>query len=278
MKILQKDELMTAEILLLKHLPKSFQVYGYLYACNRNKQSSVQFIVDAWPDFKVIICRPDPENKQASDWTKKVMFYCLDEKILREMLLEEDTIDWSTYFIIGGYDSSHTAVLQEVSTQRQVSHKHLARAHLLYLPYSSHLVTPAINSDMKSRILSLDLSHAHLVNQTWKFGGDETGYKKIVRQISNFPSYCITDGQGQPVSWLLLHEYMAIGVLYTLPEHRHKGYATVLVYTMAQRLLAEGYPVFCYVEENNIVPYKLFKSLGFIEDPSYREMWVVFNA
>lgn len=30
------------------------------------------------------------------------MFYCLDEKILRKMLLEEDTIDWSSYFIIAG--------------------------------------------------------------------------------------------------------------------------------------------------------------------------------
>ncbi|XP_019726039.1 glycine N-acyltransferase-like isoform X3 [Hippocampus comes] len=240
MKVLQKDEHMAAESVLLKHLPKSFQ------------------------------------NKQASDWRKKVTFYCLDEKMLRKMLLEEDAIDWSADFTFECFDNSHTGLLKEVSTQIQVSHTHLICAYQLYLPNSSHLVTPAFNSDINSRISSLDLSHAHLVNQTWKFGGDELGYKKIVRQISNFPSYCITDHQGQPVSWLLLHENLSLGMLYTLPEHRRKGYATVLVYTMAQRLLAEGYPVFTYVEEGNMVSFKMFKNLGFIDDPSVRRIWFKF--
>ncbi|KAM9809906.1 glycine N-acyltransferase-like protein 3 [Syngnathus typhle] len=277
MKVLQRDEQMTAETVLLKHLPKSYQVYGLLHACNRNP-TCIQFIVDTWPDFKVILCRPDPHNKQASDWGKRLMFYTSDEKVLRKMLLEEDLIDWSNYVIIGGFESSHTSMVKEVFTQRRVNYELLACAHLFYLPDSSHLVTPAFDSDIKSRISSLDLSHAHLVNQTWKFGGGEIGYKKIVRQISNFPSYCITDDQAQPVSWLLLHEYMAMGMLYTAPEHRRKGYASVLLYTMAQRLLAEGHPVFCYVEENNTVPFKLVKSLGFIEDPSYRDIWARFDA
>ncbi|XP_051935613.1 glycine N-acyltransferase-like protein 3 isoform X1 [Hippocampus zosterae] len=278
MKVLQKDEQMAAESVLLKHLPESFPVYGYLRASNRNKQANVQIVVDMWPDFKVIICRPDPENKPASDWTKNVCFYCLDEQILRKMLLEEDVIDWSADFTFEYFDHSHTDVLKEVSTLRQVSHTCLLSAYQLYLPDSSHLVTPAFNSDIQSRISSLDLSHAHMVSQTWKFEGDELSYKKIVRQISNYPSYCITDHQGQPVSWLLLHENLALGMLYTVPEHRRKGYATVLVHTMAQRLLAEGYPVFCYVEEGNLFPFKLFKSLGFIDVPSYRAIWNVLNT
>ncbi|XP_057704240.1 glycine N-acyltransferase-like protein 3 [Corythoichthys intestinalis] len=278
MKVLKKDERITAESILLKHLPKSFQVYGLLYAYNRNKPSCIQVIVDTWPDFKVIICRPDPENKQTSEWKNKIMFFSLDEQMLRKMLSEEDTIDWSTQFIIGGYDSSYTSMLKEVSSQRMVNFKHRACAHLLYLPDSSHLITQEFDSELKSRISPLQFSHAQLVNQTWKFGGDEKSYKKIISQINHFPSYCITDGQGQPVSWLLLHEDHAMGMLYTLPEHRQKGYASVLIYTMAQRLLAEGYPLFCYVEEGNMTPYKLFKSMGFIEDPAYRAIWVAFNT
>lgn len=58
--------------------------------------------------------------------------------------------------------------------------------------------------------------------------------------------------------------------MYTLPEHRGKGYAKVLVSTMAKRFHAEGYPVYCFVEEGNVVSYRLFKNLGFNEDPSYR--------
>lgn len=132
-------------------------------------------------------------------------------------------------------------------------------------------------SDVESRISSLDLSHVDLVNRTWKFGGNKKGCSIIKNLISNFPSCCITDDQGQPVSWVLMYDYCAMGMLYTLPEHRGKGYAKVLVSAMAKRLTAEGYPVYCFIEEENVVSYRLFKNLGFIEDPSYRAAWFELN-
>lgn len=115
------------------------------------------------------------------------------------------------------------------------------------------------------------------MNQTWKFGGNKQGYMNIKNLISHFPSYCITDGQGQPVSWILVYDYCALGLLHTLPEHRGRGYAKVLISRMARRLHAEGYPVYCFVEEENTRSHKLFRNLGFIEDPSYRAAWFEFN-
>ncbi|XP_077351553.1 glycine-N-acyltransferase-like protein 3 [Festucalex cinctus] len=274
MKVLQNDELMTAEGVLLEHLPKSFQVYGFLYAHNRNEPSPIQVVVDTWPDFKVIICRPYPEKEL--DFVPELTIYCMDERILKKMLMTEDAIDWSSY-IAGGCDVSHASVLQEVSLNREVSYKSLALTRILHLPDRSHLVSPAINSDLELRISSLELSHAHLVNQTWKFGGTEQTYKYLAFLISNFPTCCITDDEGRPVSWLLVYEYLAFGVLYTMPEHRNKGYAKALIRNMSQRFLAQSYPVFCYIEEDNMVSYNLFKSLGFIEEPSYRELWFEFN-
>ncbi|XP_054655092.1 glycine N-acyltransferase-like protein 3 isoform X2 [Dunckerocampus dactyliophorus] len=216
-------------------------------------------------------------NLLALNWTKKITFYCKDEQILKKMLLEKDLFDWSDPFILGGYDHSHTPMLKEVSSSRQVSYKPTTTAHLLYLPDRSHLITPAFDSELESRISSLIPSNVDLVNQTWKFGGNEQGYNRIKFQVSNLPSCCITDDQGQPVSWILVYEYLAIGMLYTLPEHRQKGYAKAVVHTMAQRLLDQGYPVFCYIEVENTVSYKLFKNLGFIEHPTYRAQWIEFN-
>lgn len=120
---------------------------------------------------------------------------------------------------------------------------------------------------------SLNDSHVELVNTTWKFGGDEHGFRIIKKMIGNFPSFCIIDDHGQPVSWILVNDYCAMSVLYTLPAHRGKGYAMALVSCMARKLHAQGFPVFCYVEEENTVSYRLFKNLGFIEDPSYRAAW-----
>ena len=131
-------------------------------------------------------------------------------------------------------------------------------------------------SELESRISSLNLSHVDLVNKNWKFGGNKK-YRNIADLISNFPSCCITDSQGQPVSWILVYDYYAMGLLYTLPEHRGKGYAKVLIRAMAKRLHAEGFPVYCFIEEENTVSYKLFKGMGFTEDPSYRAAWFEFN-
>ena len=116
-----------------------------------------------------------------------------------------------------------------------------------------------------------------MVNNAWKFGGNKQAYNNIKNLLGNFPSCCITDGQGQPVSWILVYDYCAMGLLYTMPEHRGKGYAKILVSTLAKRLHAEGLPVYCFIEVENEVSFKLFKSLGFIEDPSYRAAWFEFN-
>ncbi|XP_029963083.1 glycine N-acyltransferase-like protein 3 isoform X2 [Salarias fasciatus] len=264
MKVLNREELQVAEGVLLQHLPKSYKVYGFLYGINRNKPATVEVMVDSWPDFKVIICRPHP--KLAMEFMKKVTCFSTDEQAFRKVLTEENAIDWSTYFVIG-----------EVSSDREVNNRYYTLVRLLYLPEVSCLQSPATDSELESRISSLKPFHASLVNQTWKFGGNQQGYNNIRHLISNFPSCCIMDEHGQPVSWILVYHYGALGILYTLPEHRGKGYAKVLISTMAKKLLAESHPVYCFIEEDNSLSYKLFKNLGFIEDPSYRAVWLEFN-
>ncbi|XP_041645978.1 glycine N-acyltransferase-like protein 3 [Cheilinus undulatus] len=277
MKVLNNDELQIAEGVLLKHFPESLKVYGFLHSMNKNKPSILEVVVDNWPDFKVIICRPDPKNKRALEFKKKVSYYSMDEQVLRKMLADENVIDWHTYFLIGGFDLSHAPILKEVSAKKNVNSRCCSLDHLMYLPDISCLVAPEVDSDLESRISSLDLSHTELVNKHWKFGGNQKSIMKIKNHISNFSSCCITDDHGQPVSWILEYDYGAIGMLFTLPEHRGKGYAKVLICSMARRLHVDRYPVYCFIEEDNALSYRIFKSLGFTEDPSYRAGWFEFN-
>lgn len=277
MKVLRGDELQLAEEVLLKHLPRSFKVYGFLHAMNRSKPTTLQVLVDAWPEFKVIVCRPDPDNKCALEFRPKVTYFSMDEQVLRRTMTQQDVIDWSSTFFIGGCPMSHRPMLQEMSSERRVNHRVFVSAHLMYLPDISHLRSPAPDSELQSRISSLSLSHADMVNQIWKFGGDEKSLRNIRNIISSFPSCCISDEQGEPLSWLLMYDYCALGLLYTRPEHRGKGHASLLVSTMCRRIHAQGYPLFCYIEEENKLSLKLFKRLGFTEDPSYRALWFEFN-
>lgn len=126
-------------------------------------------------------------------------------------------------------------------------------------------------------VSSLDESHITLVNETWKFGEGEHSRSFIKNMICHYPTCCILDKNGQPVAWILTYAYCAMGMMYTQPAHRQKGYAKILISTMSKKLHDQGYPVFCFIEEENQVSYRLFTSLGFTEDPSYRATWFQFN-
>ncbi|CAL9692393.1 unnamed protein product [Knipowitschia caucasica] len=279
MKTLGAVELQEAEEVLRKQLPKSFKVYGFLHSINRGKPTTLEVVVDSWPDFKVIICRPDLTNKRVMDYTLKVTIFSTDEQIFRTMLMQGQAVDWSLNFLFAGLDVSNLQMIRDVSASKGVNLKTFTNiaVHLLFLSDISDLNSPSIAGALESRIASLDMSHIDLVNNTWKFGRNDRGYRNIKNLITNFPSFCIKDDQGQPVSWILVYDYLSIGILHTLPEHRRKGYAKVLVSVLAKRLHAEGYPLYCFVEEDNTVSYELFKGLGFTEDSSYRAVWLEVN-
>ncbi|KAG1935942.1 glycine N-acyltransferase-like protein [Pimephales promelas] len=240
----------------------------------RGKPHTLEVLVDKWPAFTTIIARPDPNNNRAKDFMKKVTLYSTDEEVMRRMLTVENAIDWSTYFLIGGCDVRHSPMLEEIAASRGVKMKGFSLVHLMISDPSN--LPELISSDLETRVSVLNESHADVVNKTWKFGGDDKGYRNILNLISHFPTCCITDENNQPVSWLLLYDYCAIGMLYTLPEHRGKGYAKTLVTTMAKKLHSQGYPVYCFIEECNQLSYKLFTNLGFTEDGSYRAAWYEF--
>ncbi|KAL1004805.1 hypothetical protein UPYG_G00050830, partial [Umbra pygmaea] len=124
--------------------------------------------------------------------------------------------------------------------------------------------------DIESRVSYLNESHIDLVNKTWKFGGDGPGYRTIEHLICHYPTCCITDDQGHHVCWVLMYDDCAAGIMYTLPEHRGRGLAKALISSMSRKLHAQGYPVYCFVDEGTTVSYSLLVSLGFTEDPQYR--------
>ncbi|XP_078260878.1 protein FAM161A isoform X2 [Rhinoraja longicauda] len=92
--------------------------------------------------------------------------------------------------------------------------------------------------------------------------------------VTDFPSCCILDETNNPVSWMLTHTYGAIGFLYNLPEHCRKGYAKVLVTTFVKTLHNLGYPIYCFIEEENEVSHELFQKLGFKAVPDVQMAWM----
>ncbi|XP_041646274.1 glycine N-acyltransferase-like [Cheilinus undulatus] len=268
---LSEEQLKVAETQLKRYLPRSMMVYGLLMLRNRVPSDPIAVFVDRWPDFNVLISRPQCE--QRADLFKDILIFANDGKILEETIRKSSVIDWSRYLCFGC--SQQTAeILKAVASEKGVPGCQLALCHMMILEDVSNL--PGVDSSRIS-LSSLNESHISLVNQTWKFGESEISISMIRNMVTNFPSCCVLDAKGKPVAWILVYGSCAMGMLYTLPEHRGKGYAKVLICSMAKRLHAEGYPVYCFIEEDNTVSYKIFKNLGFTEDPSYRGEWFDFN-
>ncbi|KAF4089981.1 hypothetical protein AMELA_G00044410 [Ameiurus melas] len=270
MKVLRKQELKKALEALRHYFPRSKEVYGCVSVINQADVEPRDVLVDQWPDFRVLLVKPKWQQKP--DFYKEVSVFTKDKSCLRNILTRTDVLDWKQ-FINLSVDLQHEEMLKAVALNKGVPMKKISTWHLMSLEDPSNL--PA--DRLSIQVSSVKESHVALINSTWKFGMGELTEPLVRSMILNYPSCCVLDSEGQPVSWTLTYSNCAMGMGYTLPEHRRKGYAKALVTIMAKKLHSEGYPVYCFVEEGNQPSYRLLKSLGFTEDLSHRNAWFYFN-
>uniref|UniRef100_A0A4W4DRD0 Glycine N-acyltransferase-like protein n=1 Tax=Electrophorus electricus TaxID=8005 RepID=A0A4W4DRD0_ELEEL len=251
------------------HYSPQNSAYGCLFLINRGQADCMEVIVDQWPDFNVLFIRS--KCQEQGDLFRDVSVFTKDEASLRNILENTGFFDWKNYFCLS-VNTCHEEMLKAVAAAKGVPENKLTVCHMMTLPDPSNLT----NNRVSVQLSSLKESHIDVVNSTWKFAAEFS--KQMIRNmIMNFPSSCVLDPDGHPVAWVLTYTSCAMGMLYTQPEHRRKGYAKAVVTALAKKLHSEGYPVFCFIEEENQLSYRLFTSLGFTEDPTYRVAWYGFN-
>ncbi|XP_067277127.1 glycine N-acyltransferase [Pseudorasbora parva] len=272
MRLLTTEDLKTLEVDLKNYFPQSLQVYGCIFQLNRTGQRAdpVSVFVDLWPDFRVLLIKP--EFRETGDLFKDLTVFSKKDVYLRELLAQTDVIDWNMYICLAA-ELHHEKMLEVVAINRGVPVKKAAECHMLVL---QELSKQSQADSLSLKLSSLNESHLALVNSSWKFGCEHSK-RMIKNMILNFPSCCVLDADDQPVAWILTYPSCALGMLYTVPEHRGKGYAKALVTVMSKRLHSQGYPVYCFIEEGNQLSYRLFTSMGFKEETDYRAAWFVFN-
>uniref|UniRef100_A0A671KK66 Glycine N-acyltransferase-like protein n=1 Tax=Sinocyclocheilus anshuiensis TaxID=1608454 RepID=A0A671KK66_9TELE len=252
MRQLTTEDLKTLEVDLKNYFPQSLQVYGCIVQLNRNGQRAdpVCVLADQWPEFRVLLIKP--EFREVSGILRNICAW------LNMSLIGRCLFAW-VFASLFSAELHHEKMLEFVAINRGVPMKKESVCYMLVLRDPSKL----------SHLSSLSESHLALVNRSWKFGCEDSKLM-IKNMILNFPSCCVLDSDDQPVAWILNDASSALGMLYTLPEHRGKGYAKALVAVMSKTLHSQDYPVYCFIEEENHLSYSLFTSLGFTEEPDYR--------
>lgn len=133
-----------------------------------------------------------------------------------------------------------------------------APCDLYYLPEGNQ-VKPRPDSPARS----IDPRDAEIIDThyTYRHPGTVEKIRKCIQERSSSAIYV----DGQIVSWLLVHEDNSLGIMYTLEEHRRKGYAVEVSLDVIAKQLAAGRTPFLQIRDNNDMSPDLAKKCGFVQ-------------
>ncbi|XP_075439498.1 glycine N-acyltransferase-like isoform X1 [Ascaphus truei] len=259
---------------LARNFPESLKVYGALHYVTRDNPFKLQVVVDRWPDFTSVICRPPQElsSQERIDpldhYTNTYFLFSRDPRSLSQMLQDPQTVDWTQKLQIQGCQPALEAVLSDVSAKRGSSMR--TTSNRLYVmediqsaggPESKQSCT-ASSADLQ--FSSLSPHEASIVNTFWGFGGNERSLRYVERCIQSFPTLCARDGNGgPPVAWALSEQSAELRMGYTFPDFRRRGLSRKLIATLGATLHKRGAPLYCHVAFDNTFSHAAALGAGF---------------
>ena len=105
----------------------------------------------------------------------------------------------------------------------------------------------------KCDIRAMDAAYAQKVSDGTHYHAAIADVKEC---IANRPSSAVYI-DGAPVCWCLLHLEKSLGMLYTEPQHRHKGYALEVMTSLCNKVIALGDVPYAYIVQDNVASANL---------------------
>uniref|UniRef100_A0A8B9UNZ0 Glycine N-acyltransferase-like protein n=1 Tax=Anas zonorhyncha TaxID=75864 RepID=A0A8B9UNZ0_9AVES len=261
-------KLQMLEKMLRWSFPVSLKVYGAVMNINRGNPFRKEVVVDSWPDFKAVITRPQRQTDDLDHYTNAHAVFYKEPQAYQELLENTNAINWGQIFQIKRLQDGICGISRAVALSKQVDVKASSfqmcsilgsvRHSFFFLIYFLY----SLRMDPKFTLAYLDISHSSLLNKTWSRGGNPRCEKYLANLICSFPSACVLDDKGYPLSWSLTDQFATMIHSYTLPEHRRKGFSRLITTTLAKKLHSCGFPVQGNVLEANLPSVSLLKSMN----------------
>ncbi|XP_063183883.1 glycine N-acyltransferase-like protein 3 [Chroicocephalus ridibundus] len=273
-------KLQMLEKMLRLSFPESLKVYGAVMNINRGNPFRKEVVVDSWPDFKALITRPQKENEMddLDHYTNAHAVFYKELQAYQELLENTNAINWGQIFQIQGLQDGICEISRTVALSKQVDVKTSSFQMVIHSD-PDMLPDVRLQMDPKLTLTYLDISHASLLSKTWSRGGNPRSQKYLANLICSFPSVCVLGDKGYPLSWSLTDQFATMIHVYTLPEHRRKGYSRLVATTLAKKLHSHGFPAQGNVLETNIPSITLLKSMNaqFLPCPFFRVIHTPFR-
>ncbi|XP_075699032.1 glycine N-acyltransferase-like [Rhinoderma darwinii] len=271
------SKLATLRSLLTQSIPESLKVCSALHHVIDKNPFGLEVLVDQWPDFTSVMCRPPLEEmKDPSDpYTNTYFLYSKDPQGLRQFLQDPQTVNWKQKLLIQGCQPELTSVLEEVSS------KHGSQMHttsnLLFIRdvmEGEDLEKMSKLSSDKLQYTTLQTHEAPYVNDQWQLGKNEHSLHFIERCIQNFPSISIRKkGVDQPIAWAVTEQSVEFRMGYTLPAYRNIGLSSMLLLKYSAINHKEGFPIYGHSAPSN----KASQAVAYRTGYQQRGRWVQWN-
>lgn len=119
-------------------------------------------------------------------------------------------------------------------------------------------------------IRSMDADLAQQISDGTHYHADVEEIKQCLAMHPSSALYV----DGQPACWCILHREQSLGMLYTLPQHRHKGYALKVMQSLCNKVIDRGATPYAYIVTDNVASMSLAKKYNLynVEPADYFEV------
>lgn len=251
---------------LRKDFPQSIHTYYFIdnYTNWRNKTDRVS--------LKVYCPEGNPEDGivlAVASYTNNEFFYsvhCVDEascQRLRDALKQTTIINWSRMVL---FEAAHERIVPTLRSVIQEKHHKLFSGDefsQVWLPPAKAKMLTNATPPEGFHIKKLESHHAEIVNKYWTYARE--GSDEFVRNtiVLNEGVGLFSDKDGTLVAWNTVQHFRGLGMLYTLEEHRKKGYATLVTKVLSKILYEKHVDPYACILTTNQPSLATFAKLGF---------------
>uniref|UniRef100_A0A8C5UR11 Glycine N-acyltransferase-like protein n=1 Tax=Microcebus murinus TaxID=30608 RepID=A0A8C5UR11_MICMU len=258
-----------------KNIPESLKVYGTIFNIRNKNPFNMEVLVDAWPDYQMVITRPRREEMldDLDHYTNTYHIFTKAPDNLEEVLACPQVINWEQTFQIQGCQESVDQAIRKVAASKSVQVDYIntmlfTLETLVKRKTSSDdkMELVKVDEDNKEKdfpVIFLDASHAGLINEQWDFGKNERSLKYIERCLQNFPGFGVLDPEGKPVSWIVMEQSCELRMGYTVPKYRSQGNMWQIGYRLVKYLYQKKVPFYLHVAGDKEKVQQKVRSFGF---------------
>ncbi|XP_062951481.1 glycine N-acyltransferase-like protein 2 isoform X1 [Cynocephalus volans] len=274
-----------------KNIPESLKVYGAIFNIKNKNPFNMEVLVDAWPDYQMVITRPQKEEMKddLDHYTNTYHIFTKAPDKLEEVLACPQVINWEQVFQIQGCQGTLGEAIRKISASKSVQVDYLKTALFRLETPRKHKTSSdekmeltelfkmhKVDEDKKkgnSLNIFLDPSHAGLVNQQWEFGKNERSLKYIERCLQNFPGFGVLGPEGQPISWLVMEQSCELRMGYTVPKYRGQGNMWQIGCQLEKYFFQKKSPIYLHVADNKEKVQDIAKGFGLMVSPCGWHQW-----